>query len=396
MTDMPQIKAITGDVAVAEAMKAVEPDVIGVYPITPQTIIVEAYAEYVARGEVRTEFVPAESEHSAMSICVGAAASGARTMTATSSQGLALMWEVLPITSGLRLPIVMFDVNRSISAPINIHCDHSDSMGARDAGWIHLFGENAQEAYDNAIQALRIAEHPDVMAPVLHTQDGFIISHGVERVEILPDNMVKRFIGTYKPQYPLLDVDNPVTYGPLDFTDYFFEHKRQQAAALEKALEVIPIIGEEYGRMSGRYYGLIEPYRLDDADYAIVVLGSTAGVVRLVVDELRQEGIRAGMLKVRSFRPFPAKAVAEALGSRKAVAVLDRSISFGAQGNPLFLEVCTALFTRNLQPKVVNYVYGLGGRDTIPSQIRQVYDELMKIEKTDTLDPAVRYLGVRD
>jgi pyruvate ferredoxin oxidoreductase alpha subunit len=215
-------------------------------------------------------------------------------------------------------------------------------------------------------------------------------------VEVLPDEVVRRFIGTYKPQYSLLDVDNPVTYGPMDFTDYFFEHKRQQVAALEKALEVIPAIGEEYGQLSGRYYGLIEPYKLDDADYAIIILGSTAGVVRLVVDELRLEGIRAGMLKIRCFRPFPAKAVVDVLAGKKAIAVMDRSISFGAQANPLFLEVCTSLYTYNLHSKVVNYVYGLGGRDTVPSHVRHVYDDLMQVDRSDTIGPVVRYLGIRD
>ncbi len=390
------VAAFDGARAVAEAMRQINPDVVAAYPITPQTAIVEHFSQFVADGEVDTEFVAVESEHAAMSACIGASAAGGRAQTATAGAGLAFMWEVLWVAAGTRLPIVMHVVNRSLSAPLNIHCDHTDSMGARDAGWVHLFGENAQEAYDNAIQAVRIAEHADVMVPVLHTQDGFIISHGVERVEILPDNAVRRFVGTYEPQYALLDVDHPVTYGPMDFTDYFFEHKRQQAAALEKALEVIPAIGQEYGHSSGRYYGLVEPYRLDDADYAIVILGSTAGVVRLVVDELRDEGMRVGMLKVRCFRPFPAQAVAKALVSKKAIAVMDRSITFGGQGNPLFLEVCTSLFTNNLQPKAVNYVYGLGGRDTVPSHIRQVCDELMKLERTDTIDPVVRYLGVRD
>ena len=390
------IRAFDGARAVAEAMRQLNPDVVAAYPITPQTAIVEHFSQFVADGEVDTEFVAVESEHASMSACIGASAAGGRAQTATAGAGLAFMWEVLWVAAGTRLPIVMHVVNRSLSAPLNIHCDHTDSMGARDAGWVHLFGENAQEAYDNAIQAVRIAEHPEVMVPVLHTQDGFIISHGVERVEILPDDVVRRFIGIYKPQYALLDVDNPVTYGPMDLTDYFFEHKRQQAAALEKALEVIPVIGEEYGQLSGRHYGLFEPYRLDDADYAIVILGSTAGVVRLVVDELREEGARVGMLKIRCFRPFPAQAVAQALSGKKAIAVMDRSISFGGQGNPLFLEVCTSLFTHNLQPKVLNYVYGLGGRDTGPSHIRQVYDELMQIDRSDTTGPVVRYLGVRD
>jgi len=388
--------ALDGDRAVAEAMRQVNPDVVAAYPITPQTEIVMRFSEFVANGEVVTEFIPVESEHAAMSATIGASAAGGRAQTATAGAGLAFMWEVLWVASGMRLPIVMHLVNRSLSAPLNIHCDHSDSMGARDAGWVQLYDESVQEAYDNAIQALRIAEHPDVMLPTLHALDGFILGHGLERLEVLPDDAVKEFIGTYTPAHPLLDVDHPVTYGAMDLADYFFEHKRQQAAAMEKALEVIPQIGEEFGRLTGRHYGLTEGYRLDDADFVAVALGSTAGTARIVVDELRGQGIKAGLLKLRCFRPFPAAAVAEALGNRKAVAVLDRSLSFGAQGNPLFLEVVTTLYTHGFSPKVLNYAYGLGGRDTVPALIHQVYKDLVEIDRTGLAGPPLRFLGVRE
>jgi len=388
--------ALDGDRAVAEAMRQMNPDVVAAYPITPQTEIVQRFSEFVANGEVDTEFVPVESEHAAMSVCIGASAAGARAQTATAGAGLALMWEMLWVASGTRLPIVMHVVNRSLSAPLNILCDHSDSMGARDAGWVQLYGENVQEAYDNAIQTIRIAEHPDVMLPTLHALDGFIIGHSVERFELLPDEAVRQFIGSYKPQHSLLDIDNPVTYGPSDYHDYFFEHKRQQVAGIEKALEVVPLIGEEYGKLTGRYYGLMEGYHLEDAEFAIVALGSTVGTIRIVVDELREKGIKAGLLKLRCFRPFPAAAVAQALGDKKAIAVLDRSLSFGAQGNQVFLEVCTALFTHNYAPKVVNYVYGLGGRDTVPAQIRQVYQDLADIDREGIVEPKFRYLSVRE
>ena len=388
--------ALDGDRAVAEAMRQMNPDVVAAYPITPQTEIVMRFSEFVANGMVDTEFIPVESEHAAMSACVGACAAGGRAQTATAGAGLAFMWEVLWIASGTRLPIVMHVVNRSFSAPLNIHCDHSDSMGARDAGWVQLYDENVQEAYDNAIQTVRIAEHPDVMLPTLHALDGFILGHGVERLEVLPDDAVKEFIGTYRPEHPLLDVDHPVTCGPMDLQDYFFEHKRQQAAAMERALQVIPQIGEEYGRLTGRYYGLMEGYRLEDAEFATVVLGSTVGTARVVVDELRDQGLKAGLLKLRCFRPFPAAAVAQALGDKKAIAVLDRSLSFGAQGNPIFLEVVTALFTHGFTPKVVNYVYGLGGRDTVPAQIHRVYQDLIKIDREGLTVPSFRYLGVRE
>jgi pyruvate ferredoxin oxidoreductase alpha subunit len=388
--------ALDGDRAVAEAVRQMNPDVVAAYPITPQTEIVQRFSEFVANGEVDTEFVPVESEHAAMSVCIGASAAGGRAQTATAGAGLAFMWEMLWIASGTRLPIVMHVVNRSLSAPLNILCDHSDSMGARDAGWVQLYGENVQEAYDNAIQAVRIAEHPDVMLPTLHGLDGFIIGHGVERLELLPDEAVRQFIGTYNPEHSLLDVDHPVTYGPNDYHDYFFEHKRQQVAGMEKALEVVPVIGEEYGRLTGRYYGLMEQYRLEDAEFATVALGSMVGTTKVVVDELRDQGIKAGLLKLRCFRPFPAAAVAQALGDKKAIAVLDRSLSFGAQGNQLFLEVCTALFTHGYAPKVVNYVYGLGGRDTVPAQIRQVYRDLAQIDGDGKVEPVLRYLSVRE
>lgn len=388
--------ALDGDRAVAEAMRQMNPEVVAAYPITPQTEIVMRFSEFVASGEVDTEFIPVESEHAAMSACIGACAAGGRAQTATAGAGLAFMWEVLWVASGTRLPIAMHVVNRSLSAPLNIHCDHSDSMGARDAGWVQLYDESVQEAYDNAIQVVRIAEHPDVMLPTLHALDGFILGHGVERLELLPDEAVKEFIGTYKPNYPLLDVDHPVTYGPMDLQDYFFEHKRQQAAAMEQALEVVPLIGEEYGKLTGRYYGLIDGYRLEDAEFATVVLGSTVGTTKTVVDGLRDQGVKAGLLKIRCFRPFPAAAVAQALGDKKAIAVLDRSLSFGAQGNPLSLEVITALFTHGFAPKVVNYVYGLGGRDTVPAQIYQVYQELIRIDREGVTGPTLRYLGVRD
>ena len=388
--------ALDGAKIVAQAMRQMNPDVVAVYPITPQTEIVTTFSEFVANGEVDTEMINVESEHAAMSACIGASAAGARAQTATTSAGMAFMWEVLYVASGSRLPIVMHFVNRALSAPLNIHCDHSDSMGARDSGWIQLFGENVQEAYDNAIQALRIAEHPSVMLPLMHTQDGFVISHGIERAEILPDEVVREFIGTYQPKYSLLDPQNPVTYGPVDLQDYYFEHKRQQVDGMEQALEVIPQIGEEYGRLTGRRYGLLDPYQMEDAEVAVMVMGSASGTARGVVDELRARGIPAGLLKVRCYRPFPAKAVADALRGKKAVAVMDRAIAFGAQGNPVFLDVCTALNVYGVATRALNYVYGLGGRDVLPRHIHQAFQDLLQVARTGEVAPAVRYLGLRE
>ncbi len=390
--------ALDGAGAAALAMRQINPDVVAAYPITPQTAIVQTFSQYVADGKVDTEFIAVESEHAAMSACVGAAAAGGRVMTATAANGLALMWEVVYIAASMRLPIVMSVVNRALSAPLNIHCDHSDSMGAREAGWIQLYSETAQEAYDNLFQALRIAEHPDLLLPVMVMQDGFITGHGVERVETLEDSAVKDFIGTYKPIYSLLDVDQPKTFGAWDMYDYYFEHKRQQTDAMSKAMKVIVDMGKEYGEMTGRSYGIFDPYGMDDAELAIITLSSSAGTARTVVKELRAQGLKIGLLKPRVFRPFPAQELADALQGVKAVAVLDRSISFGAMdgAGPLFLEVCAALFAAGSSTKVVNYIYGLGGRDIFPQHFEQVASDLQEIAETGKVKSLVSYLGLRE
>ncbi len=390
--------ALDGASAASTAMRQINPDVVAAYPITPQTAVVQTFSQYVADGDVDTEFMAVESEHAAMSACIGASAAGGRVMTATAANGLALMWEVVYIAASMRLPIIMTVVNRALSAPLNIHCDHSDSMGARDAGWIQLYSETAQEAYDNLIQAVRIAEHPDLLLPVMVMQDGFITGHGVERVEVLDDGLVKEFIGTYKPKYSLLDVDEPKTFGAWDMYDYYFEHKRQQTDALSKAMKVIVDVGEEFGQLSGRSYGIFDSYAMDDAEMAIVVLSSAAGTARSVVRKLRGEGVKIGLLKPRVFRPFPSQELAAALKGVKAVAVLDRSISFGAMdgAGPLYLEVCAALFAAGLGTKVVNYIYGLGGRDIFPEHFEQAASDLQDIVATGKVESLVGYLGLRE
>ncbi|MGQ9517216.1 MAG: pyruvate ferredoxin oxidoreductase [Anaerolineae bacterium] len=396
---MREIMALDGNAAVAHVMRQINPDVVAAYPITPQTSTVQTFAEFVANGLVKTEYVTVESEHSAMSACIGAAAAGARVMTATSSAGLAFMWEMLYIAASYRLPIVMLDVNRALSGPINIHCDHSDTMGAREAGWIQIFSECPQESYDNIIQAVRIAEHPDVLLPVMVMHDGFITSHGMERVELLSDEEVRQFVGEYKPAMPtLLDVYHPVTYGPIDFYDYYFEHKRQQVEGMAHAQEVILEVAREFEKLSGRKYGLFEAYRLEDAEVAIVVLSSTAGTTKTVVDKLRAQGKKVGLLKPRVFRPFPAKEIADALRHLKAVAVMDRSISFGAMHNagPLYLDVLSAQRIYGGNMPAVDYIFGLGGRDIVPAQIESVYDDLFRILETGQVERLVTYLGVRE
>ena len=393
---MGKIVGLTGDETAAEAMRQINPDVLAAYPITPQTEIVQNFSQFVANGVVSTEMIRVESEHSAMSACIGAAASGARAMTATSANGLALMWEICYIAASYRLPIVMPLVNRALSGPINIHCDHSDSMGARDSGWIQLYSENCQEIYDNLIQAIRIAEDKEVLLPVMVTLDGFIISHAMERVEILEDEKVTEFIGGYKNPHSLLNVDNPVTWGPLDLYDYYFEHKRQQIEAIEKAGEVIQRVGKEFKEISGRSYELMENYRLEGADLVIVAAGSTAGTVKAVVNQLREEGVKAGLLKIRAFRPFPVREVSQALKNAKAVAILDRSVSFGAQGGPIFLEIRSALFEEAKRVPVVNYIYGLGGRDIGMDEIKVVYKNLERIADGKKIEKLVGYLGLRE
>lgn len=389
--------ALTGNEAAALAMKQINPDVCAAYPITPQTEIMQIFSSYVADGLVDTELVTVESEHSAMSASIGAAAAGARAMTATSSQGLALMWEMLYIAAGLRLPIVMPMVNRALSAPINIHCDHSDSMGCRDSGWIQVNCENAQEVYDNLIQAIRIAEHPEIQLPAMVTFDGFIISHGMEIVDTLNDDDVRAFIGPYKPAYSLLDVDHPITVGAIDFTDYYFEHRRALAEPMFHAHKVIEEVAAEFEQKFGRKYGLFEAYKMDDAEVAIVVLGSTAGTAKVVVDELREQGIKAGLVKIRVFRPFPYRQLADALSGVQAVAVMDRSDGLSGFGGPVFGEVRSALYDAKQRPIVVDYVYGLGGRDTTLEHISSVYQELLTIQKTGEVPTQlVKYLGVRE
>ncbi len=393
---MSKFKPLTGDQAAAEAMRQIEPDVVAAYPITPQTEIVMAFSQFVADGRVKTEMIPVESEHSAMSACVGAAAAGVRTMTATSSQGLALMWEIVYIASSMRFPIVMPVVNRALSGPINIHCDHSDTMGARDSGWLHIYCETAQEAYDNTILAVKIAEHKDILLPVMVCQDGFITSHAVENIEIFDDKLVKDFIGDYKPKYALLNIDNPVTFGPLDLQDYYFEHKRQQAQGVKNALDIIPSIIAEYNKTFNRNYDLIEEYKLDDAEIAIVVLSSTAGATKVAVDNLREKGIKVGLLRPCFFRPFPAARIIRALKGKKAVCVLDRAESFSGHGGPLFNEIRSCMYNQKDSPIIKNGIFGLGGRDIFTEDIEGIFKELADIAKTGKVANWVDYIGVRD
>lgn len=386
---------LSGNEAAATAMKQINPDVVAAFPITPSTEIPQYFSTFVSNGQVDTEFVAVESEHSAMSACIGAEAAGSRAMTATSANGLSLMWEMLYIASSLRLPMVMSLVNRAVSGPLNIHNDHSDSMGARDSGWIQLFSENNQEAYDNLIMAHRIAENKDVLLPLMVCQDGFITSHSIENIELIEDDKVKEFVGKYQPEHYLLNDKEPIAVGPLDLQHHLFEHKKQQADAMRNAKKVILEVAKDFEKMTGRKYGFFEEYKMEDSEVVIVCMNSTAGTAKYTANRLREQGIKAGVLKIRVFRPFPAEEIAEALKGQKAIAVLDKADSLNGAGGALFEDVVSGLFLKGIQIPTVNYVYGIGGRDTTEADITKVYKDLDNIAKGEKVENPYRYLGVR-
>jgi pyruvate ferredoxin oxidoreductase alpha subunit len=405
MVAKQKMTGLNGDEASAYATKQVDPDVVAAYPITPQTIIVERYSEYVADGLVGSEFVAVESEHSALSACVGASAAGARAFTATAANGLALMWEILFIAAGLRMPIVMAVANRCIGGPINIHNDHSDAMGARDTGWVQIFCENSQEVYDASVEAWRIAEHPDVQLPVMVNFDGFTISHTMENVYILEDADVKKFVGKrvfMKTEGPRggvefrLDPENPISIGPLDLQDFYFEHKVQQMEAMKGTLKSIKAVDKEFEKITGRKLEYVYPYKMEDAEVAVVGLGSAMGTVREVVDELRAEGVKAGMVKMRLFRPFPAEELKKALGNVPVLGVMEKAYSIGGPGAPLYIEIKTVLYDAPKRPLVADYINGLGGKDTSPEMIRGIFKSLQKIKEKGAVVEPVTYVGVRE
>ncbi len=387
---------LSGNEAVAEALRQINPDVMAAFPITPSTEIPQYFSKLVANGQVDSEFIPVESEHSAMSAVIGAQSAGARSVTATSSAGMALMWEELYLAASNRLPCVLTLVNRALSGPININCDHSDSMGARDSGWIQIYAENNQEVYDNLCMAYRIAEHKDVMLPVMICQDGFITSHAVENIVLNEDKDVKDFVGEYNPENSLLNPECPMAVGPYSVTNYYFEAKRAQAEALKNAKQVTLDVAKEYAEISGREYGLFEEYKMDDAEYAVVIIGSAAGTTKDAVDKLREQGIKAGLVKIRLFRPFPAEEIAESLKNIKAVALMDRTESYNDNCGPIGSEVTTALYRAGSKALTVNYVYGLGGRDVKVSDMVGIYEELIKIADAGKVENPYRYMGVRE
>ena len=388
---------MSGNEAVAHAIKQINPDVMPAFPITPSTEIPQFVATMIANGEIDTEFIPVESEHSSMSAAIGSSAAGARTLTATSSCGLAFMWEVLYVAASNRLPIAMAVVNRGLTGPLNINAEHSDSMGARDSGWLQIYAENNQEAYDNFLQAYRIAEHPDVKLPIMICQDGFITSHAVENITLWDDDKMKKFVGEYEPEHYLLKEDEVMAVGPYAASGYCMEAKKAQTEAMKRAKKVILDVAKEFEAITGQSYGFFEGYRLEDAEYALVAIGSVCGTAKDAVDAMREKGLRAGLLKIRVFRPFPAEEIADALKHCRAIAIMDRSEGYNAVGGPLGAEVTAALYRAKTQTEVVNIMYGLSGRDVRVEDLEEVFDNLVKLGHGEKVyDETCPYLGLRE
>ena len=387
---------MSGNEAIAEAIRQINPDVMPAFPITPSTEIPQFVSTMIANGQIDTEFIPVESEHSSMSATFGASAAGARALTATSSCGLALMWEELYVAASSRLPIVMALVNRGLTGPLNINAEHSDSMGARDSGWIQIYAENNQEAYDNFLQAYRIAEHKDVKLPVMICQDGFITSHAMENITLWDDEPIKKFVGEYEPEHYLIKENEPMAIGPSAVSNYCMEAKRAQAQGMINAKKVILDVAKEFEEITGQKYGFFEEYRLDDADYAVVAIGSVCGTTKDAVDKLREQGIKAGLLKIRVFRPFPAEEIANALKNCKAIAVMDRSEGYNAVGGPVGADVLSALFKAKSQAEAVNVFYGLSGRDVTVEDMVELYGKLEKLAAGEDTFGEYPYLGLRD
>ena len=393
---MPKKDRMSGNEAVAYAIRQVNPDVMPAFPITPSTEIPQMVSTYIANGQMDTEFIPVESEHSSMSATIGAQAAGARSLTATSSCGLALMWEELLVAASNRMPCALALVNRTLSGPININCDHSDSMGARDTGWIQIYAETNQEAYDNFIQAYPIAEDKNVHLPIMICQDGFITSHAVQNIELLDDDTVKDFVGTYEPEEWLLNPGKPVSVGPYSVSNYAMEAKKNQELAMERSKEVILKVAKNFERISGRKYGLFEEYRTEDADYIMLIMGSAAGTAKQACDDLREKGVKAGIIKLRVFRPFPAKELADALRNCKYLAIMDRCEPYNGNGGPLSMEVCAALFKYKVNIETVSYIYGLAGRDFTVDHVYGIFDEMDEAVKSGKEPEQYRYIGLRE
>ena len=387
---------MSGNEALGHAIRQINPDVMPAFPITPSTEVPQFVSSMIANGEIDTDFIPVESEHSAMSAAMGSEAAGARTITATSSCGLALMWEVLYVCASSRLPMAMCVVNRGLTGPLNINAEHSDSMGARDSGWLQIYAENNQEVYDNMLMAYRISEHKDVRLPIMICQDGFITSHAVENIELEEDEPIKKFVGSYEPENYLLKKDAVMAMGPYANSPFCMEAKRAQVQAMINAKQVILDVADEYAKISGRHYGFFEEYKMEDAEYALVAIGSACGTIKDAVDNLRNKGVKAGMIKVRVFRPFPGEELAKALENVKAVAIMDRAESYSGHGGPLGAELMAAMYRNKNKAEAINVVYGLSGRDVTVNAVEGLYEQLQDIAVNGTKGREFQYFGLRD
>ena len=372
------------------------------FPITPSTEIPEYFSKYIADGKIISNLILVESEHSAMSAAIGASLSSARTATATSSNGLAYMWEMLHIAASMRAPIIMELVCRSISGPLNIHNDHSDAMGMKDTGWIMLFSKNNQDVYDNTIIGTMIAENSNVLLPIAICQDGFITSHSIENIEILEDDEITKFVGKYNNNVNLLDKENPVTVGPLDLPTHLFEHKRLQVEALANVKKVFKKISEKYKKISGRKINMIDTYMVEDAETVIIAIGSTAETIEEVVDRRRKNGEKVGVIAIRMFRPFPEEEIISALRNVKNIAVMDKVMDYSLNGGPLYKEIISAIYGMKEKNKdrdkekdkniiVSNYIYGIGGRDIGVDDIEGIFDDILDNSNNEK----IRYVGLK-
>ncbi len=382
---MSELKILDGNHAAAEAMRQIAPEVVPAYPITPTSYIFEVFTKYVNNGLVQSEVMTVESEHAAMSACVGACAAGGRVMTATASQGLKLMSEVLWNASGLRLPIVLINGNRALGAPLSIHCDHSDSLAERDCGFIQMYAKDAQEMYDLLLQSFLIAEHDDVRTPIMINMDAFLVTHTHQEIAVESDKKVKEFIGKANIKNALLDIDNPVSYGGATRPDYYQEARRNQLQGLLNAYEVISKIGSDFNKKFGRsenynYSSFGEDYLLDDAEFVYVQMGSSFGTIKNAVDQMRKNGIKAGILRLRTYRPFPSEYVRQMLQDAKIVMVMDKTSPAGGESAPLSMEVKSAMYDGENKPTIVPFIYGLGSKDFNPNHAKEMLDLAKKVD----------------
>lgn len=381
-------------IAAAEAVRLANADCIAAYPITPQTHIVEHLSELVADSKLDAEFIPVESEHSALSVCAGTSAAGARTFTATSSQGLALMHEILFIVSGMRLPIVMTVANRALSAPLNIWNDHSDVMASRDCGWVQIFAENGQDVFDQTICAFKIAEDPRVLLPTIVNLDGFTLSHVVEPLELVSQEQVDKFLPPYQPAYTI-HPDKPLTMGAFGMPEVYAEARKALDMALRASYPFILETWKEWGELTGRHYHPMETYRMEGAKIALLTMGSFGEGAAEAVDRMRDRGVPVGLLKLRLWRPFPFDVIRQSVQGLETLVIMDRALITGGVGGPVCSEIQAALYGQSKRPRIASFIAGLGGRDVPPEHFEEMVNQALKSKGRRKKEEFVT-LGVRE